>query len=69
MAARSVQMSPFIRAIPSPCTGVCMLDEGRLCMGCHRSVDEIARWTQLGDDERRRLMEEELPRRARLRTG
>ncbi len=46
-----------------------MLDEERLCMGCHRSVDEIARWMQLGDDERRRLMEEELPRRARQRTG
>ena len=62
-------MSSLLRAIPSPCTGVCMLDEERLCMGCHRSVDEIARWMQLGDDERRRLMEEELPRRARLRTG
>lgn len=67
-ATRSLQMSPSVRAIPSPCIGVCMLDEERLCLGCHRSVEEITRWVELGDVERRRLVEEELPRRARLRT-
>lgn len=54
-------------SIPSPCTGVCMLDGDGLCLGCHRSGDEIGRWTALPDAERRRLMEQELPRRARER--
>ena len=60
-------MNSPLRAIPSPCIGVCMLDAERMCLGCHRSVDEIARWAQFDDEERRRLMEQELPRRARLR--
>jgi len=30
----------------SPCCGVCRLDEeGRLCLGCLRSLDEIAAWS------------------------
>lgn len=60
-------MNSVLRPIPTPCTGVCMLDGDGLCMGCHRSRDEIARWTAMPDPERRRLMDEELPRRGRLR--
>lgn len=62
-------MNSFLPPIPSPCTGVCMLDGEGLCLGCHRSRDEIGRWTTLHDAERRRLMDEELPRRARQRTA
>lgn len=51
------------RAVLSPCIGVCELDERGYCRGCHRTGDEIARWLQMGDDERLRLMEHELPRR------
>ncbi|WP_341676876.1 DUF1289 domain-containing protein [Niveibacterium sp. SC-1] len=30
----------------SPCCGVCRLDaEGRLCLGCLRSLEEIAAWS------------------------
>lgn len=32
-------------APPSPCTGICTVDNTRaLCLGCGRSLDEIARW-------------------------
>ena len=51
------------RAVLSPCIGVCMLDDDGLCMGCHRSSAEIARWLQMDDDERLRLMEHVLPQR------
>ncbi len=54
--------APF-RAVLSPCIGVCTLDEAGLCHGCHRSVSEIARWSQLNDDERLRIMESTLPAR------
>lgn len=51
------------RAVPSPCIGVCSLDAGGLCEGCHRNTAEIARWSQMSDDERLHLMEVVLPGR------
>lgn len=59
-------MSSF-RAVLSPCIGICTLDEVGLCEGCHRTTGEIARWIQMNDDERLRLMEEVLPHRERER--
>ncbi len=47
----------------TPCVGVCRLDAAGYCIGCRRSLDEIAGWTGLEDDERARLMREVLPRR------
>jgi predicted Fe-S protein YdhL (DUF1289 family) len=38
--------------MPSPCIGVCRLDGNDVCLGCFRSRDEIARWTQMTDSER-----------------
>lgn len=54
--------APF-RAVLSPCIGVCALDDAGLCHGCRRSTAEIARWSQMGDDERLRMMESILPGR------
>lgn len=51
------------KAVLSPCIGVCSLDRRGLCEGCHRSADEIAAWTLMGDDERLRLITQVLPRR------
>ncbi|WP_251044433.1 MULTISPECIES: DUF1289 domain-containing protein [unclassified Lysobacter] len=51
------------RAVLSPCIGVCQLRDDGLCMGCHRTTAEIARWSQMNDDERLRLMEDVLPKR------
>jgi predicted Fe-S protein YdhL (DUF1289 family) len=55
------------RAVLSPCIGVCTMAEDGLCHGCHRTGAEIARWSQMGDDERLRLMESVLPERESLR--
>jgi uncharacterized protein len=42
--------------IESPCTRVCTLDPASgLCLGCGRSLAEIAGWTQMSDAERARL--------------
>lgn len=49
--------------IETPCVKICTLDaRAGLCLGCGRTIDEIARWTVLSADERRRIMAE-LPRR------
>ena len=51
------------KAVLSPCVGICALDAQGLCEGCLRSAGEIARWSQMSDDERLHLMEAVLPER------
>ena len=53
-------------AIETPCIKVCIVDpdSGR-CLGCARSLDEIAGWTAYTADERLRVMAE-LPRRMEI---
>ena len=47
----------------SPCVKVCQMDPQRgLCLGCARTLDEIARWAAMSDAERERIIAE-LPRR------
>jgi uncharacterized protein len=54
----SMMMDDRAPAIESPCIGVCQVD-GRTqsCIGCGRSLDEIARWLSFSDAERRAIME------------
>lgn len=62
-------MSPPPRpAIATPCVKTCMVDgESGLCLGCYRTLAEIARWGALSDAERARLMAELPSRRTRIR--
>ncbi|TCO69799.1 DUF1289 domain-containing protein [Rhodovulum euryhalinum] len=56
-------------AIETPCTRVCTVDrDSRLCVGCLRSIDEIAAWTRMSPEDRRRVMAE-LPARRPLLGG
>lgn len=49
--------------ISSPCTRVCLIDrESGICGGCGRTLDEIGRWSLMGEAERRAIMKS-LPRR------
>ncbi|HEY8010827.1 MAG TPA: DUF1289 domain-containing protein [Rudaea sp.] len=52
------------KPILTPCIGICVLDASGFCQGCHRSIDEIARWGSLSDHERAQLMHHALPLRA-----
>ena len=42
--------------VRSPCVSVCALDENDVCIGCHRTRDEILHWTRMTDDERREVL-------------
>ena len=45
------------KAIASPCVMVCAVDgESGLCLGCFRTLKEIAGWRALSDDERAAVM-------------
>jgi predicted Fe-S protein YdhL (DUF1289 family) len=51
----------------SPCVKVCIMDPERdVCMGCCRSLDEIARWGTMNEDQRVTIMGELPARRERL---
>jgi uncharacterized protein len=50
--------------IESPCIQICVVHPAeRICTGCHRSIDEISRWSRMSSDERALVMDE-LPARA-----
>lgn len=56
------------KAIATPCVKVCIVDpESNLCLGCHRTLMEIAGWARLPEDERARLMTELPARRSLIR--
>ena len=41
----------------SPCIGVCRLDPvERFCLGCGRTIEEIARWPVASAEERRAIL-------------
>jgi len=52
--------------IASPCVRICVIHpEARLCTGCMRSAEEIARWSRMTPQERQNIMAE-LPGRTGL---
>ena len=38
--------------VPSPCIEVCRLDEARVCVGCLRTIEEIAGWPQMSAERK-----------------
>ena len=53
--------------VASPCISVCRMDDGTgLCVGCLRTIDEIASWSVLDDDARRDVWTAIARRRARM---
>ncbi len=67
----SVAMMPRMsgppRPIATPCVKVCVIDaESGLCMGCLRTLDEVAGWTRLDDAARAGVMADLPLRRERI---
>lgn len=51
--------------IETPCAKICTLDARQgICLGCGRTLDEIARWGSMTGAERSRIMNELSERRA-----
>ncbi|HUU71402.1 MAG TPA: DUF1289 domain-containing protein [Burkholderiales bacterium] len=45
------------REIPSPCENICQLNpQTGYCIGCLRTLDEIADWLEMSNDEKRGLL-------------
>jgi predicted Fe-S protein YdhL (DUF1289 family) len=56
--------------IESPCVNICTLDaRTRTCLGCGRTIDEIARWGTMLPADRRHVMSELPARMAALKSA
>lgn len=54
--ADALRRSPAGAPVPSPCIGVCRMDDATgLCAGCWRTLDEIAAWGTADEAARRRV--------------
>ncbi len=54
--------------IDSPCVKLCAVHPvEKICVGCFRTVEEIANWSLMSPEQRRRIMAELRGRAPRLR--
>ncbi|MEF8768743.1 MAG: DUF1289 domain-containing protein [Candidatus Accumulibacter phosphatis] len=45
------------QTLASPCINVCRMDEQTgCCLGCFRTIEEIAVWSRASDDQRLRIL-------------
>ncbi|MBC8065448.1 MAG: DUF1289 domain-containing protein [Chlorobia bacterium] len=44
-------------SVASPCRKICQLGNEDTCLWCLRTLDEIARWTQMSDREKMQVWE------------
>ena len=41
----------------SPCVNICRMDaDNALCVGCFRTLDEIAQWSRASEDAKRAIL-------------
>jgi predicted Fe-S protein YdhL (DUF1289 family) len=72
---RAARLQPHVRGmnapprpVATPCIQVCVVDgESGLCLGCHRTLNEVATWSKLTDADRTRIMAELPARKSRIR--
>jgi hypothetical protein len=56
------------KPIATPCVQVCVVDgQSGLCLGCFRTLAEVAGWARFTDAERAELMSALPARRSRIR--
>jgi hypothetical protein len=59
MSFRHLFAGAPVPAVPvkSPCVQICIIDEADgLCVGCARTLDEIARWGSFTPEQRHSIM-------------
>lgn len=52
--------------VRSPCVSICALDEGDVCIGCQRTVDEIMHWSRMSNEERLEVLRKVSDREQRM---
>ncbi len=44
-------------SIQSPCISLCKLDNDGICIGCKRTIAEIASWSSLSNDDKQAILD------------
>ncbi len=47
--------------VTSPCVGICQVKDsniGPVCVGCLRTVEEIAYWSQMNNQQKQRVLDQ-----------
>ena len=56
MVDASLIQAPVEPAAASPCINICQLDAQGLCVGCRRTLEEIAEWPGASEARRREIL-------------
>ena len=48
--------APMTGAVASPCVDICRLNAQQVCVGCRRTLDEIAEWSRASEARRREIL-------------
>jgi hypothetical protein len=49
--------SPSVDSIESPCVDVCKLDSNFVCIGCRRTIDEVLKWPEYTDEQKKAVLD------------
>jgi predicted Fe-S protein YdhL (DUF1289 family) len=57
IAATTMEADKTHQRLVSPCAGVCILHtETKLCLGCYRTITEIAHWQDMSAEDQHQVM-------------
>lgn len=65
MVDATLDAAPMESPVPSPCVDICRLDAQGLCIGCRRTIGEIAEWSRATEARRRDIVSSLAARTAR----
>lgn len=52
------------KKIKSPCQLICTYDSDNICIGCYRSLEEVAKWDSYPDEMKLKVLENTAKRRS-----
>ncbi|MEZ5083210.1 MAG: DUF1289 domain-containing protein [Bacteroidales bacterium] len=55
--------------LKSPCIKVCKYDEDSICIGCHRTMNEITSWLFMNDEQKMQSLKEAKIRKSTPKKG
>ncbi|MBN1337774.1 MAG: DUF1289 domain-containing protein [Bacteroidales bacterium] len=58
-----------MKEIKNPCRSICRYDEEKVCIGCHRTMEEAAGWPFFSEEQKAGILENIEERKNRIKTG
>jgi len=43
--------------VVSPCINICKLDSDFVCIGCGRTIDEVLKWLEYTDEQKKAVLD------------